>query len=69
MLCVDECHLVWGDTLGDVWGPRGERVDIPILNERERQTDDGAINLLTGRPFVMPAETGNGEHSVVFLKA
>jgi hypothetical protein len=66
---VDECHLVWGETLGSVWGPRGERVEIPILNERERQTYDGALNLRTGRPFLMPAETGNGEYAVRFLKA
>lgn len=65
---VDECHLLWGDTLGYVWGPRGERVEMPITNERERQTYYGAVNLLTGSPFVMPAETGNSEHSVIFLK-
>jgi transposase len=69
VLFVDECHLLWGDTRGDVWGPRGERVDIPILNERERQPYYGAINLRTGRPVAMPVETGNGEHSVLFLKA
>jgi transposase len=66
---VDECHLLWGDTLGYVWGPRGERVELPMLNERERQTDYGALNLMSGSPFVMPAETGNSEHSVIFLKA
>lgn len=65
---VDECHLLWGDTLGYVWGPRGKRVEIPILNERERQTYYGAVNLLTGSAFVMPAEAGNSENSVNFLK-
>ena len=68
MVFVDECHLLWGDTLGYVWGPRGERVAIPILNERKRQTYYGAVNLLSGSAFVMPAEKGNGEHSVCFLK-
>lgn len=69
MLFVDECHLLWGDVLGYVWGPRGERVEVSILNERHRQTYYGVVNLMTGSPFVMPAETGNGEHSVIFLKA
>jgi putative transposase len=68
VLFVDECHLLWGDTLGYVWGPRGERIEIPIMNERERQTYYGAVNLLSGSPFVMPAQTGNSEHSVMFLK-
>ena len=69
MLFVDACHRLWGDTLGYVWGPRGERIDVPILNERARQTYYGAVNLMTGSPFVMPAEAGNSEHSVLFLKA
>lgn len=69
VLFVDECHLLWGDTLGYVWGPRGERVEIPILNERERQTYYGAVNLMSGSPFVMPAETGNRAHTVRCLKA
>ena len=69
VLFVDECHLLWGDTLGYAWGPRGERIEIPILNERDRQTYYGAVNLLSGSAFVMPAETGNGEHSVLFLNA
>jgi transposase len=69
VLFVDECHLLWGDPLGYVWGPRGERVEIPILNERERQTYYGVINLMSGSTFVMPAETGNSEHTVRFLKA
>jgi transposase len=69
VLFVDECHLLWGDTLGYVWGPQGERIEVPILNERERQTYYGAVNLLSGSPVVMPAEAGNSEHSVIFLKA
>lgn len=67
-MCVDECHLAWGDALGYAWGPRDERVETPIGNDRKRQTYFGAVNLLTGRPFVMPAEAGNGDQSVSFLK-
>jgi len=67
VLFADECHLLWGDTLGYVWGPRGERVEVPITNERERQTYYGAVNLLSGSACVMPAEAGNGAGSVKFL--
>ena len=69
VLFADECHLLWGDTLGYVWGPRNERIEIPIVNDRERQTYYGIVNLLTGHTFVMPTETGNSEFSVRFLKA
>jgi transposase len=68
VVCVEECHLLWGDPLGDGWGPRGKRVEIPLLNERERQTSYGAVNLMTGSAFVMPAEAGNSETSVNCLK-
>ena len=39
----DECHLVWGDTLGYVWGRRNERTEVPIQNVNETKT-----NLLWG---------------------
>lgn len=68
-LFADECHLLWGDALGYVWGPRGERIELPIMNERQRQTYYGAINMLTGRAFTFPAEAGNTEHTVDFLKS
>ena len=57
-----------GRYIGLVKGPRGERIEVPIVNNRERQTYDGLVNLLTGRAFVMPALSGNSEFSVGFLK-
>jgi hypothetical protein len=35
----DECHLLWGDLCGYVWGKTSERIEVSILNERGRQTD------------------------------
>ncbi len=29
MFMVDECHLLWGDIIGYVWGKTSERVSIP----------------------------------------
>jgi transposase len=64
---VDECHLLWGDACGYVWGPRGERVTLPITNVKARQTYYGALNLLTGQTTLWEAETGNMEYTVGFL--
>jgi transposase len=65
---VDECHVLWGDALGYVWGPVGERIELPITNERVRQTYYGAVDLLTGRALTFPADAGNGDQTVAFLK-
>ncbi len=64
---VDECHLLWGDVLGYAWGPKGTRIEVPITNERERQTYYGALNFLTGQGLTFPAERGDGEHTIAFL--
>jgi putative transposase len=63
----DECHLLWGDACGYAWGPRNERVYVPIDNIRDRQTYYGALNLLTGRTVLWEADTGNKENTVGFL--
>ncbi len=68
VLFLDECHLLWGDALGYAWGPIGQRVELPITNEHQRQTYYGALNFLTGRAVTYPAEAGNGEQTVAFLK-
>jgi hypothetical protein len=54
ILFQDECHLLWGDVCGYVWGPRNARVEVPMTNERERQTCYGAVNLATGQCLVHP---------------
>ena len=41
---VDEYHLLWGDSEGYVWGQKKERVSIPIVNEKERQTYFGGLD-------------------------
>jgi len=64
----DECHLLWGDTLGYVWGKRNEKTAIPVLNERERQTYYGAINCFTGDFYLLPYDAGNGDNTVDYLK-
>lgn len=43
----DECHLLWGDLCGYVWGKTDERIKVSIVNQRRKQTYYGAINVYT----------------------
>jgi len=65
---IDECHLLWGDICGYVWGKSNMRVEIPVVNERERQTYYGALNFYTREFIVQEYEKGNSENTVSFLK-
>jgi transposase len=65
---IDECHLLWGDVCGYVWGPRNERVEIPISNERERQTYYGALNYGTKEFCVKAYSKGDGTNTVSFIQ-
>ena len=63
----DECHLVWGDTIGFVWGQRNERTEVPIVNAKQRQTYYGIMNLANQEVAIMPYKGGNGENTVAFI--
>ena len=67
LLLADECHLVWGDACGYVWGPKGQRSVLPIANIRERQTYYGGLNLLSGATVLWEASAGNQDNTVAFL--
>jgi transposase len=67
VLYVDECHLNHGDASGYVWGPSNQRMQVPIVNARERQTYYGAVEPLTGELSVMQALAGDGSWTVRFL--
>ena len=44
-LCVfmlDECHLLWGDLCGYVWGKSAQRVEVEMTNQKQRPTYYGA---------------------------
>lgn len=68
MLFVDECHLLWGDVLGYVWGKTTERIEVPVVNERQRQTYFGALNYRTKEFFVKAYESGNSQFTIQFLE-
>jgi transposase len=64
----DECHLLWGDTLGYVWGRMNTTIPVPMTNEKERQTYYGALNLATKDFHVCPFPKGDSVNTVAFVK-
>ena len=57
-----------GDLEGYVWGTRGKRVEVPIVNERERQTYYGALDLLSKRVLIDAYDAGNTTNTLAYLK-
>ena len=68
VLFVDECHLLWGDVCGYVWGKTDMRIEIPIKNEKDKQTYYGALNYQTREFIICEHERGNGKNTVEFMK-
>ncbi len=64
---LDECHLLWGDTCGYVWGKTNQRIEVPVVNERQKQTDYGALNLCTQEFWLKAYEKGNSEFTIAFI--
>lgn len=56
---IDECHLLWGDILGYAWRTTDERIEIPIKNEKERQTYSGADYYQTKELLVQEYKSRN----------
>ena len=68
MYMIDECHLQRGDVCGYVWGKTHTRVEVPMTNQRERQTYFGALNYQTKQFFVREYGAGNSANTVLFVK-
>lgn len=68
MFFLDECHLLWGDVCGYVWGQTNERIEVPVLNERQKQTYYGALNLYTQKFLIKAYDKGNSQSTVAFLE-
>ena len=68
VLFADECHLLWGDLCGYGWGKTEERLEVDIINEREKQTYYGAINSKTGEMIIKEYETANTVNTINFLE-
>jgi DDE superfamily endonuclease len=56
------------DVCGYVWGETNARIEVPIKNEKDRQTYFGALNYQTKEFIVEAYPAGNGESTVKFVK-
>ena len=68
LLAEDECHLLWGDVCGMVWGRRNQPIEVDLTNERQRQTYYGAVNFLSRLFHLKPFPAGNGIHTVEYVE-
>lgn len=51
-----------------MWGKTNERIEVPMSNERQKQTYYGALNVLSQEFVVKAFERGNSEATVAFLQ-
>ncbi|MEP0819977.1 IS630 family transposase [Trichocoleus sp. FACHB-46] len=65
----DECHLLWGDLCGYVWGKINQRIEVPMTNERQKQNYYGTLNVLSREFLIKAFERGNSESTIAFSQA
>ena len=68
MLFQDECHVKHGDSTGYIWGKRGERVHVPMMNERHSKTFYGALNVFSHEFHLKSFDWATMENTVNFLR-
>ncbi len=64
---ADECHLLWGDVCEYIWGRTDIRIEILILNQKNKQTYYRALNYQNKESIVKQYSAGNGENTVSFM--
>ncbi|TFI55134.1 IS630 family transposase [Mastigocladus laminosus UU774] len=65
---IDECHLMWGDLNGYIWGRTDEEIVVPVVNERQKQTYYGAVDYLKGELILKQYDGGNSENTLNYLQ-
>lgn len=65
---IDEVHLLERNLISHQWGDSKERLHIPMMNERNRQTYYGALNLSKPELILSEAKKGDGDCTVDFVK-
>ncbi len=68
VLLLDECHLLWGDLSGYVWGKTDSSIPVAVVNERQKQTYYGAIDYLGREVLIKAYDTGNLDNTVNYLQ-
>lgn len=51
-----------------MWGKTNLRIEVPIQNEKDRQTYYGALDAHTQEFIVQEYKAGNGENTVAFIR-
>lgn len=64
---IDECHLLWGDLISYAWGQTSRRIEVPLKNEKEKQTYYGALDYSSKEFIIKEYSTANSENTVSFL--
>lgn len=59
---------MWGNVEGYIWGKTNQRIEVPMTNQKDRQTYYGAVNYKTGQFILMQYPYGNGSSTVSFIK-
>jgi putative transposase len=68
VLLIDECHLLWGDLSGYVWGKTDQEVTISVINERDKQTYYGAVDYIDGKLLLKAYDDGNSNNTIDYLR-
>jgi len=68
VLFLDECHLLHGDLTGYVWGQSERRIEVPVTNEKDRQTYLGTLNYQSKQFHVQSYPSVDGKSTVKFIK-
>ena len=68
VLLLDECHLLWGDLRGYVWGSTDQEIVVPVVNERDKQTYYGALDYLKGELLLKTYDAGNSKNTIDYLR-
>ena len=67
--CVlDQCHLIWGDLSGYVWGKTDQEITVPLVNQRNKQTYYGAVDYLERQLLLKAYDKGNSENTIDYLR-
>lgn len=67
VLLLDECHLLWGDTIGYIWGKTDTEIMVPVTNERDKQTYYGTVDYLDKTLLLKIYDTANSKNTIDYL--
>jgi hypothetical protein len=68
VLLIDECHLLWADLTGYVWGKPDQEIAIEVVNERDKQTYYGAVDYLDRKLLLKAYKAGNSDNKIDYLR-